>query len=138
MDPESESPQAKAPPRMERKRRFFSPRSGRQTMTGQAIVEFSIVSIAFFLMVFGTIDFGRAIYMYSQLHNAVREGARYGKMNPTDSTGIKGRVTDYASSFDIASDDITVDCTGGCSSGSTDVKVSASASLDRKSTRLNA
>jgi len=80
-------------------------------------------------MVFGTIDFGRAIYMYSQLHNAVREGARYGKMNPTDTAGIKDRVTDYATSFDMASDDITVECTGGCSSASSDVTVSASASF---------
>ena len=31
--------------------------------SGQAIVEFAFVSVAFFMIVFGTIDFGRAVYM---------------------------------------------------------------------------
>lgn len=94
--------------------------------SGQAIVEFSIVSVAFFLMVFGTIDFGRAIYMYSQLNNAVREGARYGKMYPADTSEIKNKVTSYGNGLNVTSGDITVSCTGGCYPGCSDVTVSAS------------
>jgi Flp pilus assembly protein TadG len=101
----------------------------RQTMAGQAIVEFAIASVAFFLIVFGTIDFGRAIYMYSQLHNAVREGARYGKLHPTDATTIKNKVIASASSFDLNTSNITVSCSGGCSSSSTQITVAASASF---------
>jgi Flp pilus assembly protein TadG len=100
-------------------------RARRHQTSGQAIVEFAIVSVAFFMMVFGTIDFGRAIYMYSQLHNAVREGARYGKMNPADTSGIKSKVIDYASGLHISDSDITVSCTGGCYAGCSDVTVSA-------------
>jgi Flp pilus assembly protein TadG len=45
-------------------------------ISGQAIVEFAIVSLLFFLTVFGMIDFGRAIFLKSELDNAVREAAR--------------------------------------------------------------
>lgn len=94
--------------------------------SGQAIVEFAVVSVAFFMLVFGTIDFGRAVYMYSELSNAVREGARYGKINPAETASIKNRVIDKAPSLDVAYDDISVHCTGGCYPGCADVTVSAS------------
>ena len=100
--------------------------------SGQAIVEFAIVSVAFFTIVFGTIDFGRAVYMYSELSNAVREGARYGKINPADSGNIKQMVRDKAPSLDGLEGNtalLTVDepvCTGGCYPGCSDVTVSAS------------
>jgi Flp pilus assembly protein TadG len=129
MEQQREGPNAVPTTQTERKRRFSVFRSRRQETSGQAIVEFAIVSVAFFMMVFGTIDFGRAIYMYSQLHNAVREGARYGKMNPADTSGIKSRVTDSASVFNMTDSDITVACTGGCYPGCSDVTVSASASF---------
>ena len=129
MDQQREAPKEASTAQTGRKLGFFVRRFRRQETSGQAIVEFAIVSVAFFLMVFGTIDFGRAIYMYSQLHNAVREGARYGKINPADESGIKTRVVDYASSFDLASDDITVDCNPGCVPGCDDVTVTASASF---------
>src|SRR3712207_5372250 len=83
--------------------------------SGQAVVEFAVVSLAFFMIVFGTIDFGRAVYMYSELSNAVREGARYGKMNPAETTNIKNRVIEKAPTLNgMAYDDIAVSCTGGC------------------------
>jgi Flp pilus assembly protein TadG len=45
---------------------------------GQALVEFVIVLPLFLLLVVLIFDLGRAIYFYSAIHNAVREGARYG------------------------------------------------------------
>jgi hypothetical protein len=99
--------------------------------SGQAIVEFAMVSVAFFSIVFGTIDLGRAIFLYSELTNAVREGARYGKMHPEQSTQIKAVVRDKAPSLAGVGDEgalLTVDdpsCTGGCRPGCSDVTVSA-------------
>jgi hypothetical protein len=93
--------------------------------SGQAILEFAIVSMAFLMIVFGTIDFGRAIYMYSQLQNSVREGARYGKMNPAATTAIEAVVIGNASSLNLRPDDIDVSCTGGCYPGSAAVTVKA-------------
>ncbi len=100
--------------------------------SGQAIVEFAMVSVAFFSIVMGTIDLGRAVFMYSELTNAVREGARYGKMHPEQSAQIKAVVVDKAPSLDGTGAGggalLTVDdpsCTGGCRPGCSDVTVSA-------------
>lgn len=41
-----------------------------------ALVEFAIVLPVLFLIVFGIIDFGRALYFMNNLTSAVREGAR--------------------------------------------------------------
>ena len=110
---------------VERTPRFLrSLRTGERS--GQAIVEFALVSVAFFMLVFGTIDFGRAVYMYSELSNAVREGARYGKINPAETANIKNRVIDKSPSLNVAYGNIAVSCTGGCYPGCADVTVSAS------------
>jgi len=97
--------------------------------SGQAIVEFAMVSVAFFSIVFGTIDLGRAVFMYSELTNAVREGARYGKLHPEQSPQIKAAVRAKAPSLDGDGGVLlTVDdpyCTGGCRPGCSDVTVSA-------------
>jgi Flp pilus assembly protein TadG len=44
---------------------------------GQALVEFALIAPIFFLLVFGLIEFGRAVYTIQILDNAAREGARY-------------------------------------------------------------
>jgi Flp pilus assembly protein TadG len=51
----------------------------RKSQLGQAMVEFSLIATALFTIIFGTIDFGRAIYLDVQLHNAVRDAGRYAK-----------------------------------------------------------
>jgi Flp pilus assembly protein TadG len=110
MDPRNAAPNAVPEPQTGRTGRSFFLRSRRKEASGQAIVEFAIVSLAFFMMVFGTIDFGRAIYMYSQLHNAVQDGARVGKTDPAGVAAIQNKVIDVASSFDLTADDVTVTC----------------------------
>jgi Flp pilus assembly protein TadG len=55
---------------------------------GQSLVEFALILPLFMLIVLGIFDFGRAIYGYSALHNAAREGARYGAVHPCDTSGI--------------------------------------------------
>jgi Flp pilus assembly protein TadG len=98
-----------------------------RVQSGQATIEFALVSIAFMTLVLGTVDFGRAIFMYSQLHNAVREGARYGKINPSKTAEIKNVVVTKATSLAVSSSSVTVSCTGGCSATSSDVTVTATA-----------
>lgn len=106
--PEPEPQQPGLGSRFRRPRFLFRDRQNENS--GQAIVEFAIVSIAFFMLVFGSIDFGRAIYMYSQLHNAVQEGARLGKSNPTKHDQIANEVIADATSFNLTADDIVVTC----------------------------
>src|SRR5207237_7822882 len=45
---------------------------------GQSMVEFAVLAPVFFLLLLGTIDLGRAVYIYNAISNAAREGARAG------------------------------------------------------------
>ena len=100
-----------------------SPRPRKRT--GQAIVELAVVSVAFFAIIFGVIDIGRAIYAYSELSKAVGEGARYGEVNPGEAINIKNRVIGASPSLDLAYGDILVSCEGGCTPESSRVTVEA-------------
>ena len=42
----------------------------------QGIVEFSLIAPILIVLLFGTVDFGRLIYVYATLNQAVHEGAR--------------------------------------------------------------
>lgn len=51
------------------------------------MVEFALVSMLFLTIVMGSIDVGRAIFMYEQMHNAVRDSARVSKVYPGNGQG---------------------------------------------------
>lgn len=93
------------------------PTSGHTFRWGQATVEFALVSIVFFMMVFGTFDIGRAVYMYSEMTNSVREGARYAEVAPTDTSGIKNHVIQKSPYLGLTTSDVTVSCASSCTSG---------------------
>lgn len=62
---------------------------------GAAMVEFAFVLPIILLLFLGMIDFGRALFLYNNLANAAREGARFGaaKVLPQPT---KQEVEDYA------------------------------------------
>lgn len=45
--------------------------------SGQSLVEFALMSIIFFLAVFGILDFGRVFFTQMTLQHALREAGRY-------------------------------------------------------------
>ena len=45
---------------------------------GQALVEFALAAPIFFVLMFGLIELGRAVYYIQVLDSAARDGARYG------------------------------------------------------------
>ena len=47
-----------------------------RSQRSQSIVEFSIVAPVLLLLIFGVVDFGRVIYVYSTINQAANEGAR--------------------------------------------------------------
>ena len=63
--------------------RIFRPR-GR----GQALVEFALVLPLVMLLIFGAVDFGRAIYAYNSMAEAARQASRTSIVNQ-DPTTIK-------------------------------------------------
>jgi Flp pilus assembly protein TadG len=63
---------------------------------GQALVEFAVVGIMFFVMVFGMIDLVRAVSNYNTLAQATREGTRYAIVHGSDSVDPSGPGDDLA------------------------------------------
>ena len=49
---------------------------------GVALLEFALLVMVLLLLVFGAIDFGRALFTSNNLTSAAREGARYGAVLP--------------------------------------------------------
>jgi Flp pilus assembly protein TadG len=94
-------------------------------LPGQGIVEFGLASTLFLLIVLGTIDFGRAIFLAAELHNAVREGTAVGRITPTNTSAIKTAVTSHGLGNGMTASNVTVSCSGTCKTGET-VTVQAS------------
>jgi hypothetical protein len=69
--------------------------------SGQDLVEFAITSFLLLMIVMVIFDLGRAVYYYSALDNAVREGARYGIVFPNDLTGIHNEVHAFARGLNL-------------------------------------
>ncbi len=67
-----------------------------QRRRGQALAEFALVMPLFFLLVFSIIEFGRFIYTYEIVNNAVREGARYAIVHGSASECPSGPMPDTA------------------------------------------
>ena len=96
---------------------------------GQNLVELALVLPVLALILLGALDLGRVFFSYVQLTNAVREGANYGRVNPTavndsasaDPYNISFKIQDE-SDLDIVDSDIAVTCYQGPSIGSTTLR----------------
>ena len=53
------------------------------------MVETSLVLLTFLMLLIGIIDFGQVLYFHQSLVERARAAARYGAINPTDTTGIQ-------------------------------------------------
>jgi len=52
-------------------------RKNRTGERGATMAEFAIISVVFFMIIFGIIEFGRLFYIHNALTDATRRGARY-------------------------------------------------------------
>lgn len=94
---------------------------------GSTLAEFAIVSIAVLTLIFGIIDFGRAIYSYHLVSNGARLGTRYAIVHGTASCegGSPDPLQSYVSSqaplVGLGALTVTTTCPGGntgCTSSS--------------------
>jgi Flp pilus assembly protein TadG len=81
------------------------PRFLRDTQAA-ALLEFAIVVPLLFAFVFGIVDFGRYFFLYNNLSNAAREGARLAAVSPMSTaadittttaavvSAVRGRIND--------------------------------------------
>jgi Flp pilus assembly protein TadG len=79
--------------------------SGRR---GQSLVEFGLILPIFLLIVFGIIDFGRAVFAYSTLNNAAREAARVAVVDQVASH-ITDEAIKQAYALDVVAGDVSLD-----------------------------
>jgi fructose-specific component phosphotransferase system IIB-like protein len=80
----------------------------RRNRQGAAAVEFAIVAPVFFLMIFGMIEFGRAIMVQQILTNASREGAREAVVDGAVKATVITHVGNYLANSGITGATVTM------------------------------
>ncbi len=73
----------------------------------QSMVEMALILPVLLLILFGLIEFGRALFIYTVVSNAAREGARQGLVAPTDQVLI--REAAYSRAILIPTNTLTID-----------------------------
>lgn len=76
---------------------------------GQSLVEFALILPILMLLTVMIFDFGRAVYYSSAVHNAAREGARYGIINPDDDPGMVIAAEKFAIGLGLSDITVTAD-----------------------------
>lgn len=89
--------------------RIRASRRGRRRRLGATITEFAIIAPIFFLLVFSSFEFGRAIMVQQILTNAAREGARQAIVENAVSADVVTSVTSYLNGTTVAGVTVTVD-----------------------------
>ena len=87
----------------------------KSTVSGQSLVEFALTIPLILVVVLVFLDIGRAVYYYSALNNAVREGTRYATVNrfsdgATRQVEVQQIVVDFAVSVPVLASDVDVYC----------------------------
>jgi len=75
---------------------------------GQTLVEFAIIIPLFLLIIMFIFDIGRAVYYFSVLYNAVREGARVASVGETNINTLQSLVRERAYGMDLPLGAITI------------------------------
>jgi len=113
-----------------------------KTQRGAAMVEFAMIALVFFMILFGIIEFGRLLFTYNTLVEATRRGARVAAVCPVSADGIAQvqRVTTFkngdgtgAPLLGLATTDIKVSYFGINSSDNTLQQISTPITLNQKS-----
>lgn len=79
------------------------------SLRAQALVEMALLMMILVIITMLVLDIGRAFYYYTVVSNAAREGARYGIIHPTNSSGIINSVEERAIGLAVDELDISID-----------------------------
>ena len=99
---------------------------------GETLVEFAFASVVFFMIVFGTFEFGLAVWHYNLVANLSQEGARWASVRGStsnaspvaDTSSVTSYVTGRALGMNLTQVTLTCGVPGGslsacdCGSGS--------------------
>lgn len=78
--------------------------------SGQALVEFGIVVIIFFLLISGIVDFGRALNAWVVVSSAAREGVRWASIG-AEQNAVEARARAFSLVPGVPSSGVTVEVT---------------------------
>lgn len=93
---------------------------------GAAVVEFALVAPLFFVLVFGTVEYGRYVMVQQTLTNASREGARVRVLSASTDADATTAVNNYLTGAGITGQTVTVT---KLTSASTDVPYQVTVSI---------
>ena len=94
--------------------RYQYGRVSKQPDSGQAMVEFVLIATAFFLLTFGIIEMGLAVYTYNTISEASREAVRYAAVhsptsaNPVTNAQIQQVAINAANGMNLTSSNVAV------------------------------
>lgn len=92
--------------------------TNRKRRAGTSLVESALTLGLYTSIVFSIFDFGYVMYMHQTVANRVQSAARYGALNPTDTTGMQNVVLYNSSTgsgtgiFGITASNVTASRTG--------------------------
>jgi Flp pilus assembly protein TadG len=69
-------------------------RSHTRRRDGAALVEFAVVAMVFFMVLFAIFEFAYLVMVNNMLDNAVREGARYAAVNTAQGSSLNAAIQD--------------------------------------------
>lgn len=64
--------------------------------SGSSLVETALVTPVLMLLLLGTVDVGRALYLAMEVAGAAQAGAEYGMLKPSDTAGIQSAALNNA------------------------------------------
>ena len=85
----------------------------RRNERGSELIEFAVISILFFTLTFGVMEFGRAIWIYGTMAHVARQGARLAIVRGADSprTATVAEVENYVTTSAAGMTDLVVNTT---------------------------
>jgi hypothetical protein len=87
---------------------------------GQSMIEFALLAPIFFLLLLGTIDLGRGIYIYNTISDAAREGTRaaipFDSPLPTNADVVMAVQSKMGGGFSLIVDPCIANATTPCPS----------------------
>ena len=63
---------------------YLNKRIANRRSKAQGLIEFAFISLILFLLLFGILEMGRLMFIFSQISSAAQEGTRYGATHPLE------------------------------------------------------
>jgi Flp pilus assembly protein TadG len=96
----------------------------RPGQAGQSLAEFALVIPILLMLIMGTVDGGRALFVYVALQEAAQEGALYASHAPDNFSAIVSRVRTSSTAREVVVSTVTRMCPPSTPAGTISIRVS--------------